>query len=889
MKTLNLEPKQKNIFSALKTHKSGLTKEEARYRLKKYGPNKLPEKKPDSYFIIFLRQFQSPLIYILIIAAVIVFLMKEITDGLVISFVLIFNAIIGAIQEGKAQNILKALEKFTETSTTVLRDEEKIIIPASEVVPGDIIILQEGEKIPADAKIILSNNLRINEAALTGESEPVNKIDDELDNKNLTLPEQKNMVFKGTNISYGNGIAVVTATGINTEIGKISNKIANIDTEIPLKKNIAFLSKLIIIFALMFGFILFVMGIGAGMEVKEIFSVVVSLIVSVVPEGLPIVLTLILAMGVFRMSKQNALVKRLQAVEGLGQVKIIAVDKTGTITKNEQMVKEAFILNKEFNVDGTGYEPKGNIYKIEESLKKAINNPKNCAELEIAGRVISLCANAHVSLKTENKEKSWQVTGDPTEAALLVFANKIGFNRDELLEEHTVIKEFPFDYKKKFKASLSSLDGTKSISVIGAPEIVFKLSELSKKELIKLEKVLDDMSNRGIRTVAIAKKDKVKELNEEHMPKLDFLGIIGLQDTLRPEVHKAIEKAENAGVKIVMITGDHKITAKAVAEEAGIFKDNDKIITGNELYELSDKELSKKIKDTTIFARVTPDDKLKIIQAYRKAGITVAMTGDGVNDAPPLAAADIGVSMGKIGTEVTKEASDIILLDDNFGSIVSAIEEGRQIYKTIKKVMLYLFSTGFGELFTIIFALFIGLPLPLLASQIIWLNLITDGFLVLALAVEPKDKNILTEKFLKPSKYILDFNDLKRMLIMGIVMMGGTLVVFNYYLKFNYQKALTMSLATLAVYQWFNALNCIHAKKSILKTNLIKRKYLIWSLILVFILQLLAIYNPFMQKVLHTVPINLLDWVVAFGVSLSVILIEEFRKYIVRKTAVKKE
>src|SRR3989339_611346 len=735
------------ILDALHSREHGLTTEEATGRLKKYGLNKLPEGKVDSLLVIFLRQFQSPLIYILLAASMIVFAMGETIDGSIILAVLLFNAIVGTIQEGKAQNTLRALKKFVETKATVLREGKELIISDSEVVPGDIIILHEGEKAPADARIIAATNLKIDEAALTGESEPVHKIADTLEKGDLPTAEQKNMVFKGTHILAGNGKAVVTGTALDTAIGKIAKEITAIESEIPLKANIRYLSRLIIAAVAAISTFLFLVGVFSGKTVVEMFATVVSLSVSIIPEGLPIVMTLILATGVWRMSKRNALVKKLQAVEALGQARVIAVDKTGTITKNEMVIQRVYIDGKFFEVGGVGYEPKGEI-----QLHNSVIDPANHPELLFAGKIAAFCASARVMFSEE--EKAWRVAGDPTEAAMLVLAEKLGFNKGDLERESPPVGEIPFDYKLKYHAVVHKTDGQKMLTVVGAPEEVLRLSHkvwrggkshsLSKEEKQELEAVFLSLSREGLRVIAFSETGDVPEIiKPEHVGSLTFVGFFGMKDGLRPEVAEAMQKAASAGIRVVMITGDHRVTAQAVAKEAGIYQEGDTILEGLDIDAFSDAELSTKLSSASAFARVTPEHKLRIIKAYKARGEIVAMTGDGVNDAPSLVAADLGVAMGKIGSEVAKEAADIILLDDNFGSIVSAVEEGRNMYKAIKRVILYLFSTSAGEVFTIVGALVIGVPLPLLPAQIIWLNFVTDGFLDVSLAMEPKENHRL--------------------------------------------------------------------------------------------------------------------------------------------------
>lgn len=877
------------VIEELRSNEHGLSTAEAALRLKQYGQNKLPEAKVDGIFVIFLRQFQSPLIYILVAASIVVFVIGEVVDGSIILAVLLFNAIVGTIQEGKAQNTLLALKKFVETKATVLRDDKEIIISDTELVPGDILILQEGEKVSADMRVIVSNNLKVDEAALTGESEPVHKTS-EREAAGETIEQYKNMVYKGTNIVAGNGRAVVIATGSQTTIGALASKIALVNTEIPLKGNIRYLSRLIIATVAIISIVIFTLGIAVGKPVKDMFTTIVSLSVSIVPEGLPIVVTLILAMGVWRMSKRNALVKKLQAVEALGQASIIAVDKTGTITKNELVIQKVYVGETLFDIGGVGYEPKGSV-KLNGRVTDAANHP----ELLLAGKIGAFCASARVMYSEEDKR--YRITGDPTEAAMLVLSQKLGFHKEDLEREFTAIGEIPFDYRLKYHAMLHHVDGKNFLTAVGAPEVILELSETvwsdgKRKEMRSadrknLESVFYAMSQEGLRVVAFAiDPDAGKILKPEKVKALTFVGFYGMRDATRAEATSAIKKAEMAGVKVVMITGDHKITAQAIAKEIGIWHEDDEVLTGTEIDEMSDAELSERLKTVSVFARVNPEHKMRIIGAYRARGEVVAMTGDGVNDAPSLVAADLGVAMGNIGTEVAKEASDIVLLDDNLESIVSAIEEGRSIYKTIKKVILYLFSTSMGEVFTIVGALALGFPLPILAAQIIWLNFVTDGFLDVSLAMEPKEHHLLNGKFEKPKKYLVDKLMAKRMVLMSLAMAVGTLFLFKNYYEADLAKAWTISLTVLAAFQWFNAWNCRSENKSIFKMNPFSNKYLLWATVTVIVLQLLAIYTPVMNTFLKTVPLNLSDWMALVPVAILIVFVEETRKVFDRRKLV---
>jgi len=875
------------IFTLLESTEHGLSSKVVEKRLLRYGQNKLPEEKRDGLWLIFLRQFQSPLIYILFAACIAIFLMGEIIDASIILAILIFNSIIGTIQEGRARNTLDALRKFVETKATVLRNNTEVIVLDTEVVPGDILILQEGEKVPADARVFFSSGLQIDEAALTGESTPKHKIIESLEEVDLPAADQKNMVFKGTNILSGNGKVLVVATGGDTVIGKIARQISTIDTEIPLKKDIRNLSRMIILAVVVISVILFILGVSTGKTAKEMFATVVSLAVSVIPEGLPVVITLVLATGVWRMSKQNALVKRLQAVEALGQARVIAVDKTGTITKNEMVIRKIYVDEKSYDVSGTGYEPKGDV-----TYEKNVINPHHHPGLVLSAKIATFCASARLIW---NQEASlWRITGDPTEAAMLVFAEKLGFNKEQVERTFVPTGEIPFDYKLKYHATAHDGGNEKMLTVVGAPEAITRLStkilihdteqEFTEDRRNRIEGEILNMSGEGLRVIAYAISSQIPEtLKPETLPELTLVGLFGMKDALRSEVAAAMEKTKNAGIRVVMITGDHKITARAIAKEAGIWHEGDEIISGEELEKLYDHELVEKLSRTTVFARVTPEHKLRIINAYKSRGEVIAMTGDGVNDAPSLVAADLGVAMGKIGTEVAKEASDIVLLDDNFGSIVSAIEEGRSIYKTIKKVILYLFSTSAGEVLAISGAIAVGFPLLLLPAHIIWLNFVTDVFLVMALAMESKEKGLLKGTFKRPPKYLVDGFMTTRILVMAIPMAIGTLFFFNGSLDGDMVKAWTIALTLLAVFQWFNAWNCRSENESVFTTNPFSNKFLTLALVGVVALQLFIVYNPLAQKIFRTTALSGTEWIYIIVIASSVIFVEEIRKFFYRR------
>ncbi|MEK7465070.1 MAG: HAD-IC family P-type ATPase [Patescibacteria group bacterium] len=874
----------------------GLSDAEAERRLSASGPNVLPEAKPEHGVAIFLRQFASPLIYLLIGAAGVVAALREYTDAGVILGVLLFNAIVGAFQEGRARRTLAALKRFTATDAAVLRDGKERIVPDAAVVPGDIILLHEGERVPADARVMASNTLAVDEAALTGESKPIHKVVEAprllADDDAAPVADQVTMVFKGTHVLAGSGRALVAATGKATVIGGITEAIAAIDTEIPLKVDVRNLSRLIVCAVLGISSLLFLLGAAFGKDIGEMFITVVALSVSIIPEGLPIVLTIVLASGVARMSRRNALVKRLQAVEALGQARVIALDKTGTITKNEMVIQRVVVDRGVYVVGGVGYEPDGGIAKLEENGVPHSVLPADDPALILAGRIAAFSANARLTFL--EGEGQWKVHGDPTEAALAVFGAKVGFPKDDIERLHPLLDEIPFSYQTRYHATARRLDGQRFLSVVGAPEQVLELCHdaLREGQAVPLGpadraahlEVFQRLAQEGLRVLAFSYAAEAPEaVGPETMPPLVFAGFYGMRDALRPEAAPAIRRAQEAGMRVTMITGDHRLSAEVVAREAGIFKAGDTVLTGGDMDTLSDEALDEALGRVAVFARVTPEHKLRIIRGYRRRGEIVAMTGDGVNDAPSLVAADLGIAMGKIGTEVAKEASDIVILDDNFDSVVAAIEEGRSVYKTIKKVILYLFSTSAGEVLTIGGGLALGYPLPILPAQIIWLNLVTDGFLDVALAMEPKEAGLLTGRFERPRKYLFDRLMVGRMAVMAIPMMIGTLVLFDRYFGADLAKAWTVSLTALAVFQWFNAWNCRSERRSIFRMNPFSNPSLVAATIVVVFLQLAAIYAPFLQRILHTVPLSLQDWLFILPIAASILVAEEARKFVFRR------
>ncbi len=865
---------------------AGLSATERADRLKQYGPNQIPAPPPDTILKIFLRQFKSPLIYLLLLATVVLVLVDEHVDAAIIAFVLLFNAVAGTIQAGRAQNTMRALQHISKTMATVRVVGDLKVLEDITIVPGDIILLREGDKVPADARLLESNNLRVNESPLTGESTASSKAVAVIDAPDIPPADQKNMVFKGTLVVGGSAVAVVVETGANTFIGGISKQISEIHTEIPLQASIRRLSHIIIKVVLVIATFIFGLGVLVNQPLETMFSLAIAVVVSAVPEGLPIVLTLLLATGVWRMGKQNVLVKRLQAVEALGEAKVVAVDKTGTITKNELAVTTASTVNDTYMVEASGFAPEGKIYRGEELI-----HPDSDVELHRLGLLAALCADATVEQDPDTG--LWDTHGDPTDGALLVFAGKLGFSQPEVQATYQTLAEIPFDASLKYHALQFQQGDKTTVAVAGASEVILDLAthiyQAGERVLLDNEKrqailtQIETMAGQALRVIALAERDAVAdELKSEHISELTLVGLVGMKDGLRSEVPGAMERTRAAGIRVVMITGDHKDTAQAIAADAGIFKPGDTVLTDQDIEAMSEEELARAVEHTTVFARITPEHKLSIVQAFRARGDIVAMTGDGVNDALSLVAADLGVAMGKRGTEVAKEAADLILLDDNFGSIVAAVEEGRGIYVNLKKVLLFLFSTSLGEILFVVAVIALIFEQPIVAAQLIWINLVTDGVLDVGLAMEPKEKGLLRRNFVKPNQFFFDSWMVQRMLVMSSVMAIGTFLVFWSYYETDFGKAMTMAVTVMVISQWFKVWACRAEYRSVFQTSFWGNKYIVFGTLIVIVLHVVAVYTPFMQDLLQLQPLYAWEWGLALAVGSLTLVADEVRKYIKR-------
>lgn len=863
---------------------TGLSKQEAIERLRAQGHNTLPESKRRGWFRIFIDQFKSPLIYVLVCAAIIIFFVGDTPhDAFIISAVLLFNAIIGTIQEGRTANIVLALKQYIQTSSVVIRDGIKETIPDTELVVGDLVILSEGQRVPADMRIIESHGLQIDQAVLTGESKPVRKKSDRIDAESA-LMQQQNMLFKGTFILTGSGKGIVVATGLNTEIGKIHTAIQGIETDIPLRKDIERLAYSILLVILGICSVLFAIGIALGKPIQTLITMLTALFICVVPEGLPVVLTLILVSGVYRMARRNVLVKNMQAVETLGRTDVLVVDKTGTLTRNEMMVSRVWVDGIMYNVTGEGYHAEGSLDRnghrpYAEELSDTILH---------AARATLLLNGAELSYDTAND--LFSVKGDPTEAALGIFGNKIAGIKPLNIADHTKIVEEPFSAQTRSHTGMfKTPDNTKIVYAIGSPETIIAASAQIPADA---QKAISELLDQGFRVVCCGYRIvKDRETDAESVQKLHNLtltAILGIEDAMREGISTIIAQARYAGLKVVMATGDHQTTATYIAQRADIFHEGDLALDGAQLASMSDAELAACIDRVTVFSRVTPLYKMRIIQAFHNNGHIVAMTGDGTNDAPSLVAADLGIGMGHIGTEVAKEASDIILLDDSLASIITAIKQGRHILYTLKRVILYFFATNLGEIMIILYALLyemithIALPLPITAAQILWLNLVTDGFLDIALSMEPEEEGLLNKNWLAKKPQLIDRSMVWLMLFYATIMSIGSLWIFLHTYGINIRYAQTMTLITMAMYQWFNAWNCRSSSKLFVTIGLFSNRWLIFATGFVLLLQMAVVYVPFLQKLFNTTSLTVNDWLLVLSVTAPILIIEEMRKFIVR-------
>ncbi len=884
------ELEESRVVKELKSREEGLTGKEAEARLNVYGMNELKQEKKISRLEIFISQFRNILVIILIAAAIIsyLFVPEGAIDAVIILLIVVLNAVFGYMQEYKAEKAVEALKKLTVPQADVIRDGRRLEVDSRLLVPGDIVVIEEGTRIPADIRLLEVVDLRMDEASLTGESNPVGKQASRI--RDCQLAERKNMVYMGTLATYGRAKGIVVTTGMNTEMGRIARLIEDVEEEAtPLQQRLEVFGKNLGYFILVIAAVVVLIGLareglfsGKSLDAGDITDVIITgiaLAVAAIPEGLPAIVTITLALGLQRLSKRNAIIRKLPAVETLGSTTVICSDKTGTLTKNEITVTRIWHYDRYTEVTGEGYETAG------EFKQKGLHiDPVKDNMLLMLLKAGMLCNNAGL-------RGNGQISGDPTEAALLVAAAKAGLKTERLTSLYRRLHEIPFSSERKMMTTVNSTpDGRPSAFVKGAPEIVLercdrilisgKVVRMTAPEKKAILKANHEMTEKALRVLGIACKEfpRAPDREEEAEHGLVFIGLAGMIDPPRAEVKDSIGICRKAGIKVVMITGDHRNTAVAIAKGIGLFeKEDHKAVTGEELDAMGDEQLYSVAENIVVYARVNPEHKMRIVDALRKRGHIVAMTGDGVNDAPALKKADIGVAMGIKGTDVSKEASDMILADDNFTSIVSAIEEGRGIFDNIRKFIQYLLSSNLGEVLIVFLAMLIGFSdpadpsrfiIPLAAIQLLWINLLTDGLPALALGVDPAAKGIMKRKPLKAHAAIFDRGMLVDMLIVGILMAAGVLGLFWYNLAHEdsaiaARKAGTVAFTLVVMMEMFRV-QSVRMKYGL---GVFSNSKLLLAIGISILLQIVVVYTPALQPAFRTMELSLFDWVEIMAVS----------------------
>ena len=854
--------------------REGLTEEEVKIRQTKYGKNKLKDKKKESLIIKFIKQFNDFMIITLIIASIISAVISKMqgendyVDSIIIIGIVIFNALMGVIQEAKAEKSIEALKQMTPQITKVIRNGKTTEINAEDLVKGDIVILETGNFIPADCRIIESHNLKIEESSLTGEAEPSLKEANIICKKDIPLGDMKNMAFMASTVVNGTGKAIVTETGMETKVGQIANMIIEDEApETPLQKKLGEVGKILGIACLAICIIIFIIGLIKKIEPIEMFMTAVGLAVAAIPEGLPAIVTIMLSIGVTKMAKKNSIIRKLPAVETLGSSNVICSDKTGTLTQNKMKVVEVKSKNPKFIIT-----------------------------------MATLCTDCEITVEN-NQEK---VIGEPTEKAIVEEGLHIGCNKKETEKIFQRINEIPFDSNRKMMTTIHRIGSKYRIICKGAPDVLLdkctkEVLEIGDSQDIKV-KTLDklkikneneQMAHKALRVIAVAFKDvtelpsKIDSSTIEN--NLTFVGLIGMIDPPREGVKEAVKTCKTAGIKTVMITGDHLETAKAIAKDLGILNNGEKAITGQELDKMTQEQLEKNIKEYSVFARVTPEHKVRIVKAWQRNGAVVAMTGDGVNDSPALKNANIGIAMGKNGTDVAKNAADIILTDDNFVTIVEAVKQGRNIYDNIKKAVHFLLSTNIGEIVTIFVGLILGLKSPLLAIQLLWINLVTDSLPAIALGLEKPEKDIMQRKPIDSKKGIFANGLWNKIILEGTMIGVLTLVAFSIGNKYyTLEVARTMAFLAIGFLELIHSIN-VKNEKSIFESGLFENKYLVGSFILGIFIQTIVVIVPAFANVFEVVPLNLTQWIITIAISILPIPVIELQKKIDSKNEVNQE
>ncbi|WP_226528246.1 calcium-translocating P-type ATPase, SERCA-type [Metabacillus niabensis] len=854
----------------------GLTNKEVQKRTQKFGLNELKEADRPSAIIIFLNQFKDFMVLVLLAATLISGLLGEYIDAIAIIAIVIVNGVLGFFQERRAERSLEALKELSAPQVTVLRDGKWEKILSKELVPGDIVKFTSGDRIGADMRLIDTKSLEVEESALTGESLPVQKSTQPIAGENVGLGDLTNMVFMGTLVTRGSGIGVVIGTGMSTAMGQIADLLQNAETmETPLQRRLEQLGKILIVVALFLTLLVVSIGVLQGHDLYNMFLAGVSLAVAAIPEGLPAIVTVALSLGVQRMIKQNSIVRKLPAVETLGCASVICSDKTGTMTQNKMTVTHVWSGDQVWNITGTGYHPHGEFLRDGE--------PVDATKTRTLQQILTFGSLCNTATLKEN-DGQYQLDGDPTEGALLVAAMKAGLRKETLLKNFEVIDEFPFDSSRKMMSVIvRDKSGNQFVVTKGAPDVLAGVSKyilwnerqenFNSKYDTKVKQAIESLASQALRTIAVAfkpiKSNEKINTSFEAERDLVFIGLQGMIDPPRPEVKQAVKECRDAGIKTVMITGDHIITAKAIAQQLNILPQNGKVMEGKDLSDLSVEELEEIVDDVYVFARVSPEHKLKIVKALQSRGHIVAMTGDGVNDAPAIKAADIGISMGVTGTDVAKEASSLILVDDNFATIKSAIKEGRNIYENIRKFIRYLLASNVGEILVMLFAMLLALPLPLVPIQILWVNLVTDGLPAMALGLDKPEGDLMNRKPRHPKEGVfargLGWKVVSRGFLIGIVTLAAFMIVY-YRNPDDLAYAQTIAFSTLVMAQLIHVFDC-RSEKSIFERNPFGNMYLIGAVISSILLMLVVIYYPPLQPIFHTLPILARDWLLILGLS----------------------
>ena len=869
----------------------GLTNKEVAVRREKFGYNEMTAKASTPWWKMLLTQFRDFMVLVLLGATLISAVLGEYVDAITIMIIVIINAVLGFVQEYRAEQSMEALKQLAAPAARVLRHGTISQISAKELVPGDILVLETGDKIAADGRLIDVNNLEVEEAALTGESLPVRKVADRQFQEDSPLGDRKNMIFAGTSITRGKGTAVVCATGMATEVGHIAKLIQTAEEEdTPLQRRLEQLGKLLVWGCMGVCLIVVITGLIKGEPVLLMLMAGISLAVAAIPEGLPAIVTVALALGVQRMIKRKAIVRKLPAVETLGCTTVICSDKTGTLTQNAMTVRNVYAGGSSYEVTGSGYEIKGQFL-----VGKQDFDARKDKSLQQCLTIGALCNNSvlkrnNVSISgiwrrlTSDKDSGFAVEGDPTEGALLVVAGKAGMWKENLEKSQTRIGEVPFESERRRMSVIYRSPGGDILYSKGAPDTLLDLcryyhtakgeAPLTPEVIAAINAANDDMTSQALRVLAVAYRrlgrTETGKIGEELERELVFAGLIGMIDPPRAEVKEAIATCHHAGIKAVMITGDHQNTAIAVARELGIYQDDlHSSLTGKDLDDMQDDQLARTVTRTTVYARVSPAHKLRIVRALKRNGHIVAMTGDGVNDAPAIKEADIGIAMGITGTDVTKEASSMILVDDNFATIVAAVEEGRGIYENIRKFIRYLLACNIGEVLTMFIAALAGMPLPLLPVQILWVNLVTDGLPAMALGIDPRERDIMNRPPRQPGESVFSRGLSRKIISRGIQIGCSSVLVFAgvYYLQNDLALARTMAFCTLVFCQMFHVFDCRSELLNIFEMNIFSNMYLVGAVACSTLMQIMVIYLPFFNDVFETVPLSLSQWGIIMIVS----------------------